>query len=118
MDKSSNIMLRRILSQNPKKSLSDTSLTPAGVMLLVHQVAGVYCILLNVRSSTLDQHQGEVAFPGGRMENSDNTLLDTALRETHEEMGIQPDDIEVLGALDDVKTNYYQPLRRNFYISL
>ena len=61
-------------------------------------------ILLNVRSQAVEHHKGEVAFPGGRWSAGDRTLLDTALRETHEEMGVPPGDVEVLGQLDDVVT--------------
>ena len=105
MEKSAITEFRRILSENPKKTLVDPSLTPAGVMLLVYSAAGEYRILLNVRSDAVEDHKGEVAFPGGRKDERDRTLLDTALRETHEEMGVRPQDVEVLGELDDVATN-------------
>ena len=96
--------VRRILSQSPKKTLHDASLIPAGVMVLLYPDDGEYRVLLNVRSADVEDHKGEISFPGGRMDEGDGTLLDTALRETHEEMGIQPQDVEVLGELDDVAT--------------
>ena len=55
------------------------------------------------------KHRGEISFPGGTREKGDETLLDTALRESTEEIGLLADDVEVLGELDDevsVKTNY------------
>ena len=94
--------VRRILSQNPKKSLVDPSLTPAGVMLLIYPEGGEFRILLNKRSDSVEEHKGEIAFPGGRKDEADRTLLDTALRETYEEMGVRPQDVDVLGELDDV----------------
>ena len=97
--------LRRILSENPKKTLVDPSLIPAGVMLLVYSAEGECRILLNVRSDDVEDHKGEVAFPGGCKDERDRTLLDTALRETHEEMGVRPQDVKVLGELDDVATS-------------
>ena len=97
--------IRRILSQNPKKTLVEPSLVPAGVMLLLYPHDGEYCILLNRRTELVEDHKGEISFPGGRKEEGDRTLLDTALRETREEMGIRPEDVEVLGELDDVATS-------------
>lgn len=49
-------------------------------------------------------HAGQVAFPGGKKESTDDSLLATALRETEEELGIEPRYVDVLGALDDVIT--------------
>lgn len=49
-------------------------------------------------------HSGQVALPGGKPEPSDAGPLATALREAHEEIGLPPRDVEVLGALDDLPT--------------
>lgn len=56
-------------------------------------------LLLTLRASTLDAHAGEVAWPGGRQDPGDEDLLATALRETHEEIGIEPRQVEVVGEL-------------------
>ena len=96
--------VRRILSANPKKAIVYPSLTPAGVMVLLYPKNGVYCILLNERTNHVEHHKGEISFPGGSKDEKDKTLLDTALRETHEEMGIPPEAVEVLGELDDMPT--------------
>ena len=96
--------VRRALSRTSPVSLTDASLTPAAVMLLLYRKNGEDCILLNKRSDSVEDHKGEIAFPGGRKDLSDASLLDTALRETHEEMGIHPQDVEVLGEMDDVAT--------------
>ncbi len=48
-----------------------------------------------------DRHSGQVAFPGGKYEAEDHDLRSTALREAHEEVGIHPSDVRVLGQLDD-----------------
>ena len=105
MEESATELIRRILTENPKKTVVDSSLTPAGVTLILYPKDGEYCILLNKRTDTVDDHKGEISFPGGRKDPEDKTLLDTALRETHEEMGISPDDVDVLGEIDDVPTN-------------
>ena len=61
-------------------------------------------MLFNKRSEHVDKHKGEIAFPGGGWESGDATILDTALRETWEEMSIDPADVTVLGELDDIVT--------------
>ena len=98
-------VIRRILSEHPKVTISDPALIPAGVLLLLYPKNGEYCVLLNRRTDTVEHHKGEISFPGGSKDPGDSTLLDTALRETHEEMGISPEDVEVLGELDDTPTN-------------
>lgn len=55
-------------------------------------------IIFTLRAQHLSNHPGEVAFPGGMWEAHDTTLLATALRETHEEIGLAPLAVEVLGA--------------------
>ena len=72
--------------------------------MLLYLKDGEYCVLLNKRSNSVEDHKGEISFPGGRKDDGDRAILDTALRETHEEMGIRPQDVEVLGELDDVAT--------------
>jgi 8-oxo-dGTP pyrophosphatase MutT (NUDIX family) len=56
-------------------------------------------LLLTQRSSQLRAHSGQVAFPGGRTDESDQDAVDTALREAHEEVGLPRDHVEVLGTL-------------------
>ncbi len=96
--------IKRILAAHPKKTLDAPALTPAGVMVLVYAKNSEYCVLLNKRTDRVDDHKGEISFPGGRMDPEDDSLLATALRETAEEMGIHPQDIETLGELDDMPT--------------
>ncbi|MDA1189752.1 MAG: CoA pyrophosphatase [Chloroflexi bacterium] len=96
--------VRIALSKTSKSPIVDTSLTPAGVMLLVYRKDGMPWVLLSRRSQMLTRHSGEIAFPGGREEKSDRDLKETALRETFEEIGIRPEHVEVLGELDDVQT--------------
>ncbi|MBM4410604.1 MAG: CoA pyrophosphatase [Chloroflexi bacterium] len=76
----------------------------AAVMLLLHVVDDVEHVLLQVRTATVEHHRGEISFPGGRRDRVDATLLDTALRETREEIGVPPEAVEVFGALDDTDT--------------
>lgn len=61
-------------------------------------------LLLIERSSQLRMHAGQLAFPGGKPEASDRDLLDTALREAEEEVGLVRDQVRVVGRLDPVPT--------------
>ena len=63
-------------------------------------------VLLLARASTLRSHAGQVAFPGGRMDPDDDGPVAAALREAHEETGVDPAGIEVLGPLDDIPLAY------------
>ena len=54
------------------------------------------------RAEQLNHHRGQVAFPGGRVDPDDRGELAAALRESHEEIGIAPSDVRVLGRLDQV----------------
>ena len=73
--------------------------------MLVYPKEGELHLLLNKRSEAVEDHKGEVSFPGGRMDEGDASLLDTALREAHEEVGVRPEDVRVLRRLDDVNTS-------------
>jgi 8-oxo-dGTP pyrophosphatase MutT (NUDIX family) len=64
---------------------------------------GVHLWLVR-RADGMRVHGGQVALPGGKREPDDEDLLSTALRETHEEIGLSPNDVDVLGALDDCVT--------------
>lgn len=73
--------------------------TPAAVLLpiIAHEEPTV---LLTVRTEHLARHAGQISFPGGHFEACDKSPLDCALRETSEETGIQPAQVEPLGYLD------------------
>ena len=61
-------------------------------------------ILLTRRADHLDKHSGQVAFPGGKVEDSDANPIATALREAEEEIGLDPDYVEIAGVLDTYQT--------------
>ncbi len=56
------------------------------------------------RRDDLKRHAGEISFPGGRRDDDDEDLLATALREAHEEIGLEPSAVEILGALPPTPT--------------
>lgn len=70
----------------------------AGVLALLFPVDDVPTLLLTVRRPDLKQHAGQVSFPGGRREPHE-TLREAALREAHEEVGLAPASVDVLGRL-------------------
>ena len=76
---------------------------PAAVMVLI-EPGDVAQVVLTVRSMQLQQHGGQVAFAGGKQDAEDKNLIDTALRETHEELGIPIQHIEVLGQMPFLPT--------------
>lgn len=74
-------------------------MTPAAVLVPLRHHDDGWRVILNVRSNEVGQHKGEIAFPGGRLEPTDDDMVACALRETWEEMGVQPEDVDVLGPL-------------------
>jgi len=70
-------------------------------------------ILLTKRTKNLTHHQGQISFPGGRFDDLDGNLVETALRETEEEVGIKRESIHVLGSLNPLLStsmHYVYPL--------
>jgi len=81
-----------------------TTLKPAGVLIPVMQRTANLSVLLTQRSAELKHHAGQVSFPGGRMEEHDDDVRFAALRETHEEVGIEPRYVSVIGYLGAMPT--------------
>ena len=79
-------------------------LRPAGVLVPLMQGAEGLSILLTQRAAHLKTHAAQASFPGGRMESHDPDVRATALRETHEEVGVAPEQVEVIGYLQSMPT--------------
>lgn len=82
--------LRRAVPANSKK---------AAVLITIDLVETPSIVLIKRRPHPKDHHSGQISLPGGKTETADASLLDTALRETHEEIGVPSTNLDVFGAL-------------------
>jgi 8-oxo-dGTP pyrophosphatase MutT (NUDIX family) len=83
--------------------VSRTSNIAAAVLVPLIERTGVLNVLFTLRTEHLAYHPGQISFPGGRAEG-DESLVETALREAREEIGLEPDQAEILGTLPDYTT--------------
>ncbi len=99
-------VIEKQISQASKSSIKKLNSTAkkSAVMCLFFQKNKKTFIFLTKRSDHLYHHAGEISFPGGSEEEEDKDSLNTALRETFEEVGILHNDIKVIGRLDDYIT--------------
>jgi 8-oxo-dGTP pyrophosphatase MutT (NUDIX family) len=84
---------------------STDSLTPAAVLVPIVVRESGMTMLLTQRTAHLRDHAGQVSFPGGRCEPQDANPVATALREAQEEVGIAPQQVDVLGCLPEYLTS-------------
>jgi len=97
--------LKQALSQRQKQHIVDASRVSAAVLVPIYYKQGDYYLLFIKRTEWVKEHKGQISFPGGGYEKRDGALLNTALRESAEEIGLEPDAVEVLGELDDFVTS-------------
>lgn len=79
-------------------------LRPAGVLVPVIERAGTLHLILTKRASHLKHHPGQIAFPGGKVDEGDADVAAAALREADEEIGLRPENVEILGFLPSHET--------------
>ncbi len=96
--------LRSSLGARTRSTLTSASAQPSAVLLALFEAESDVYMWLVKRPDTMRRHSGQVAFPGGKMDPEDASLVDTALREAEEEIGLPRSSVEVLGALDDLVT--------------
>ena len=96
--------IRRVLDGHHPVPVSNPALTAAAVLIPVLGSGANQRLLFTVRTSRVEHHKGEVSFPGGARDDEDATLEATALREVWEEVGIEPDDVRILGRISDHET--------------
>lgn len=92
------------LASRKWKQIKNEKLVPSAVLLLLVEKDGQYHVLFTRRSLKVEHHKGEISFPGGTVHPDDSDLLETALREGAEEIGLAPGDVMILGRLDDILT--------------
>lgn len=97
--------LEHRLATHPRLE-SAARLRHAGVLVALSRPPGEPAprVLLIQRTDQMRHHGGQYAFPGGARDDADATVIGTALREAHEEVGLAPDEVRVLGLLDDQAT--------------
>ena len=78
--------------------------TDAAVLVPLFIAGGDVHAVFTKRRDDLRRHAGEISFPGGREDDTDRDLTHTALREAHEEIGLEPDAVEIVGALQPTPT--------------
>jgi 8-oxo-dGTP pyrophosphatase MutT (NUDIX family) len=96
--------LREALSRREKRRITGANLTTSAVLVPIYYKEGQYYILFTKRTDRVKEHKGQISFPGGARHKRDRTLLDTALRESAEEIGLAPGEVKILGELDDTTT--------------
>jgi 8-oxo-dGTP pyrophosphatase MutT (NUDIX family) len=97
-------VLRTSLPSRPRRTVSGAGLTDAGVLVPVLLHREEPHLLFTRRTDRVETHKGQISFPGGVVDPLDADVIATALRETHEELGIVPARVEPLGLLDDLAT--------------
>ncbi len=96
--------IQRLLSaRSPRHLPLPPGMRRAAVLVPLVQAPEGTALVLTQRTETVERHKGQISFPGGGLEDGERPL-DAALRETHEEIGISPADVDVLGELDDEET--------------
>jgi len=98
-------LLRRISSHTPGTLETDARFPEAAVLLPITR-SDEPELVLTLRASGLSTHGGEVAFPGGRRDPEDPDLVFTALRVAHEEIGLPPGLVEVIGPLSPLVSKH------------
>ncbi|HAC26726.1 MAG TPA: coenzyme A pyrophosphatase, partial [Marinobacter hydrocarbonoclasticus] len=78
----------------------------AGILVPVTDDENNPEMIFTLRSANLKTHRGQVSYPGGKRDPEDSSLAATALRETHEEIGLPPDQVDVIAPLSQVMSRY------------
>ncbi len=93
--------LKRFLARREVRHISAPERVPSAVLLPLFEKNSEWHILLIKRTENVSTHKGQISFPGGAYEPADGTMLNAALRESTEEIGLARDKVEILGELDD-----------------
>ncbi|HGY57448.1 MAG TPA: CoA pyrophosphatase [Caldithrix abyssi] len=96
----------KLTAHKPRRYIyKDAPYTEAAVLIPIFFKDGQAHVLFTRRTEIVEHHKGQVSFPGGKRDETDTDLLTTALRESEEEVGLQSDDVTILGQTDVFLTN-------------
>jgi 8-oxo-dGTP pyrophosphatase MutT (NUDIX family) len=93
--------IRQVVASYEPRRIQPEGRPEAAVLLLIYEVHSEPHILFTLRTHLVETHKGQISFPGGAADPEDDDLRLTALRETYEELGVRPEDVEIVGELDD-----------------
>ena len=96
--------IRRFFETFQRQECDDRDLLPAGVLVPLFEKNGELHVVLTQRTDEVEHHKGQISFPGGVKNERDTTIIETALRETEEEIGLTRNVVNVLGMLNDFQT--------------
>ncbi len=96
--------LKRILALRKRRVIEHPPFSHAAVLVPLFQKSGDCHLLFTKRSEQVKHHKSEISFPGGVVDEEDQELIQTALREAHEEIGLKETDVQIIGLLDDIVT--------------
>ena len=96
--------IRKVLSERRRRTISTNTRTRAAVLIPLFEKSGRPHVLFTKRTDRVKHHKGEICFPGGVVDEGDEDMEATALRETYEEIGLPRKNMEILGKFDDAFT--------------
>ena len=103
-EKDSINQIRELLSSRKRRVIEHPPFSHAAVLVPLFQKGGDCHLLFTKRSEEVKYHKGEISFPGGVVDEEDLELINTALREAYEEIGLKESDVQIIGVLDDIVT--------------
>ena len=104
----------RIRGYSYRPIAADEAALSHAVLVPLYQLGSELHVVLTKRTTLVTMQQGHISFPGGRREPGDQNLLATALRESFEEIGLDPGRVEIFGRIDDFSTRDGQILIAGF----
>ncbi len=96
--------VRNILSTRERRVIEHPPFSHAAVLVPLFKKGEDCHLLFTKRSEEVKYHKGEISFPGGVVDEDDSELINTALREAFEEIGLRESDVQIIGLLDDIVT--------------
>ncbi|NVM55733.1 MAG: CoA pyrophosphatase [Candidatus Helarchaeota archaeon] len=97
-------LIQRTIGKRKPLVLDPPEFRHSAVLMPIFSEGDTIKFILTKRAESLKHHKGEISFPGGGQEKEDKDLVETALRETEEEVGVKREQIKVLGRIDDLFT--------------